>query len=50
MSDGDLPPEREVNRRLGRIALLALAVSVVVVVALVVWAALRITEVRCDVR
>lgn len=37
ISEQDLPPEREVDRRLGRVVLLALAVSVVVVVALVVW-------------
>jgi hypothetical protein len=33
----DLPREREVDRRLGRVVLLSLAVSVVVVVVLVVW-------------
>jgi hypothetical protein len=33
----DLPREGEVDRRLGRVVLLSLAVSVVVVVVLVVW-------------
>jgi hypothetical protein len=37
ISKRDLPREREVDRRLGRVVLLALAVSVVVVVVLVVW-------------
>jgi hypothetical protein len=37
ISERDLPREPEVDRRLGRVVLLALTVSVVVVVALVVW-------------